>query len=82
MKSNGEESRNRRKRGEKTRPRDGAVPRQQECAEKGSRGPMWGAFAGTSGTLQVYEHQMCALGIYKQDISLEWIPELFLSTEF
>lgn len=81
MKSNGEESRDRRKKGRKTRPRDGLVPYQQGCAEKGSQGAMWGAFAGTSGTLQVHKHQTRVVGSYKQEISLEGIPELLLNSK-
>lgn len=80
MESHGEETRNRRKRGEKTGPRDGAVPYQHGRGEKGSWGTMGKGLQKPPTGPQTPD--LCTLGSYDQDISLEGIPELLLSTKF
>lgn len=82
MESHNEETRNRRKRGEETGPRD----RQCHTSRDGVRktpGEQWGRVCrNLQHSPGPQTPDLCTLGSYKQDISLEGIPELLLSTKF
>lgn len=81
MESHDEESRNRRKSGEKTGPRDTALLYQQRLV-RNVPGEQWGRVCrNLQHSPGPQTPDLCTLRSYEQDISLEGIPELLLSTK-